>query len=350
MHVDRVAPTCLQRSIVLLSVWPCLVLFCRIVNDIGAAFFSVSPSEGEKLLSSISEEIAAWPAPRERVPLQEPALTLTLRGQPLDPVPLAFTDTQIAGQLVCMMSVSSALRPCVSHLSCLWELVLLAQSILVVGPDAPTVARGVLAVISCISPLSYAGDFRPFLDVLNPTAVASLNLKRPCVVGVVGAGAVASLPAPDAGWHVLWLVPPLGLSSAYAPALPSDPVPIVNDADESSESLLLRGHLIRKVADFCAPLDAFAAQQLVPAQKSTTAFRIGQPTLFDGVAALEWLEQTHLPRSHPLAAKRILLYRRFFGSPTFGLWRLNKQMEDGAALASTQLAAIRGLPTGALHN
>jgi hypothetical protein len=164
-------------------------------------------------------------------------------------------------------------------------------------------------------------------------------------VGVVGLGAVANLPAPESGWNVLWLVPPMGLSSAYEPALPSETLPTSNGADESSESLLLRGHLIRKVADFCAPLDAFAAQQLVGAQKNTSAFRVAVPPLFDAVAALEWLEQSHLPRAHPTSAKRALLYRRFFASPTFGLWRLHRQAEDGASLVATQLAAIRALPT-----
>lgn len=327
---------------VLLTELPCIVLFTNAVHAIGAAILGANVASVAELFTSAVADLRAWPEPATREPMQEP-MTLRLLGEALEPVPLAFHDTHVPGQLVYLLPISAALRACTPHLSCLWEIVLLSQHILVVAPNAATASRGVLAVMSVISPMCYAGDVRPFVDAHNTAAVASLSVSRPCIVGVVGSEAMSRLPSPPHGWNVLWLTEPLGLSSAYAPALPSEAPPAAG-FDESSDALVLRSHLFRLVADFCAPLDAFAALQLAAAQRATTAFRVTPVPLFDGNAALDWLEQTHLPRTHPVAARRLTLYRRFFASPTFGLWRLNRLVEDGAALLTAQLAAIKGLP------
>lgn len=276
--------------------------------------------------------------------MQEPPLDLKICGKSLEPVPLAFDDSHVAGQLVYMLPFSAALRPCETLLSCLWELVLLAHSVVVVGADAAAAARGALAVLSIISPLTFAGEVRPFLDVDNPAVLASLNVTRPCIVGVVGTAAVSRLPVPEGGWHVVWLVEPKGLSSSYSPALASEPPP-ASGFDESSDALILRSQVMRLVVEFFAPLDSYAAQLLAAAVKATTAFRAAPPPFFDSTAALAWLEETHLPRTNPQAAKRLLLYRRFFSSPTFGLWRLSKQVEAAPDLIAAQLAAIKALPT-----
>jgi hypothetical protein len=90
----------MQKSIVLLSDLPCIVLFSRVIKDVAAAMFDKPDVDHLSLLRSVAAELASWPAPHSRMPLQEPVLELSLLGEILEPLPLAFSDTHIPGQLV----------------------------------------------------------------------------------------------------------------------------------------------------------------------------------------------------------------------------------------------------------
>eukprot|EP00948_MAST-09A_sp_MAST-9A-sp1_P003294 g3294.t1 len=49
----------------------------------------------------------------------------------------------------------------------LWECMLLGRPILVVSPSPATASQVIMALVSLISPLSYAGDFRPYINVFD---------------------------------------------------------------------------------------------------------------------------------------------------------------------------------------
>lgn len=57
--------------------------------------------------------------------------------------------------------------PVLDHLWVLWEKVLTGEPIMVVAPDAPTCSVTVLGLVSLISPIYYAGDFRPYFSTYD---------------------------------------------------------------------------------------------------------------------------------------------------------------------------------------
>uniref|UniRef100_A0A8C9VFE0 DENN/MADD domain containing 6Aa n=1 Tax=Scleropages formosus TaxID=113540 RepID=A0A8C9VFE0_SCLFO len=55
--------------------------------------------------------------------------------------------------------------PVFFHIQMLWELVLLGEALVVMAPSPAESSDTVLALVSCISPLRYCSDFRPYFTI-----------------------------------------------------------------------------------------------------------------------------------------------------------------------------------------
>lgn len=69
------------------------------------------------------------------------------------------------GTAFCEVDVYSPLQAHVNRLWTLWELVLLAQPLMIVGLSPCDTCQAIAALISLIGPLPYRPDFRPFLTI-----------------------------------------------------------------------------------------------------------------------------------------------------------------------------------------
>jgi hypothetical protein len=65
------------------------------------------------------------------------------------------------------INIYSIFKNNIDFLIKLWELLILGESILIITPFPKVSCEAVLSCISIISPLFYAGDFRPYFTVHN---------------------------------------------------------------------------------------------------------------------------------------------------------------------------------------
>lgn len=56
-------------------------------------------------------------------------------------------------------------RPVLTHVQTLWELVLLGEPLLVLAPSPDVSSEMVLALTSCLQPLRFCCDFRPYFTI-----------------------------------------------------------------------------------------------------------------------------------------------------------------------------------------
>lgn len=168
-----------QKSIVILTPLPYVSLFKQIVTHLGPLYFSHGNSVFESALNCID----SWPPPLSTVTAELPFLgsllpfynstqnytvTQDLESPSLHSIlevvdqsfPGLFQDTGLFSTL------GQAL--CTKHLWHLWELMLTAKGLLVVADTPALSSESVLALVSLVAPLSYKGDFRPYITLFDP--------------------------------------------------------------------------------------------------------------------------------------------------------------------------------------
>ncbi|VDN97909.1 unnamed protein product [Rodentolepis nana] len=62
---------------------------------------------------------------------------------------------------------AQAFAPILPHLQRIWELVITAQPILVMAPNPGKASQTVQALVSCITPLAFSSDYRPFFNIYD---------------------------------------------------------------------------------------------------------------------------------------------------------------------------------------
>lgn len=175
----------LQKSVVLLSSYPYVGLFRKVVSLVGPLLFEF----GNTLLEASYQNIARWPAPKPGRTFELPILGSILTfhvpfsNSPhiVDPTSrvVANSRDQLVSNLqsvnvysvfrryVCLTAVSEFLYfySVVQKLWLLWELVLIGEPLLVMSPSPPQCSDAVLGLVSLISPLRYCGDYRPYFTI-----------------------------------------------------------------------------------------------------------------------------------------------------------------------------------------
>ena len=178
-----------QSSVVVLSTRPFHAVLRKTMMFVGPQYFN----EGEKALAQALQDISQWPEPVPGKTLQLQLLEKTFSARMPDTVLLpgklqlsgidgthvkqdnatfhasgAVSGINWHGSLFPELDIYLAFQGVVLHLWTLWEIMLLNEPIMVMGPSPGSCSSAVAGLLSLISPLVYSSDFRPYFTVQDP--------------------------------------------------------------------------------------------------------------------------------------------------------------------------------------
>ncbi|WIA20426.1 hypothetical protein OEZ85_004839 [Tetradesmus obliquus] len=180
-----------QAAVVVLASVPLSSMLMPLSLVAGHAFFS----EGEAALEQLVSQVAAWPppVPGSRVSLpaghamisgQLPLFTLLPPPQPEVHPSVQATLARRAQRAASIrrggaVDAAVVLQPLLRHAWTLWQLLITAQPLMVVGLTPRDTSAAVAALMGLIAPLPYAADYRPYFTIHDPDFVALSRGKLP---------------------------------------------------------------------------------------------------------------------------------------------------------------------------
>ncbi|XP_033217598.1 protein DENND6A isoform X2 [Belonocnema kinseyi] len=368
-----------QKSIILISKLPFVNLFTEIVALIAPKFFET----GKSVMESIVDEIADWPAPvpgeiinlplmgvlfQTYVPNQYYKLTVS------DVVTGNQTTREESDRLLMLTSVYEdnifqSLAVVVSHIHLLWELVLLAEPIVVMASSPTMCSRMVQALTALITPLKYHADHRPYFtihdsefkeyatDTQNPPAVilgvtnpffAKTLQHWPHIVRINGTEYNENFKHRIKKSDTLKILDSKpGVYTEYKPFLRKDKAilkklhrGIQTKRPGEAQTVLLRKHLMELTESFMIPLERYIAT-LMPLQKNISPFKATPiPHLFNMDEFLATLSSSGPQLTSGVKGDWVGLYRRFFRSPNFSGWFQTRYAELSKKIEAIHLEAL----------
>uniref|UniRef100_A0A667XSM6 DENN/MADD domain containing 6Aa n=1 Tax=Myripristis murdjan TaxID=586833 RepID=A0A667XSM6_9TELE len=161
-----------QKSLVLISRLPYVTFFHSLLKILAPEYFE----KQEPCLEAACNDIDRWPTPHPGRILTLPIMGVVIKVR----IPTCY-DKPGTSQLVQSAQSDSLVSivlptihevdlfrcfyPVFFHIQMLWELVLLGEALVVMAPSPAESSDTVLALVSCISPLRYCSDFRPYFTI-----------------------------------------------------------------------------------------------------------------------------------------------------------------------------------------
>uniref|UniRef100_A0A8C3V6Z9 DENN domain containing 6B n=1 Tax=Catharus ustulatus TaxID=91951 RepID=A0A8C3V6Z9_CATUS len=266
---------------------------------------------------------------------------------------------------------SCASKPVLIHIQMLWELMLLGEPMVVMAPCPSVSSEMVLALTSCLAPLRYCCDFRPYftihdsefkeyttrtqappnivVGVTNPFFIKTLQ-HWPHILRVGELRMAGDLPKQVkvkklAKLKTLDTKP--GIYTSYKTFLHKDKTlikrllkGIQRKRPSEVQSALLRRHLLELTQSFIIPLEHYMAS-LMPLQRAITPWK-NPPQIrpFCQEDFMKSLEHAGPQLTCVLKGDWLGLYRRFFKSPNFDGWFRQRHREMSQKLEALHLEAI----------
>ncbi|CAG8503424.1 6271_t:CDS:2, partial [Cetraspora pellucida] len=161
-----------QRSLVLLSQYPYVGLFSRVVSILGPAYFEV----GNPMLEAACHDIASWKSPSPSKLFDLPFLGNVIqveipqpnKPQLLETCPFDMTNYRPDLQILASLpptTMFTHFRDMIKDLWLCWELMLFAEPIVLMAPDPKICSEAVLELMDIINPIPYCGDYRPYFTI-----------------------------------------------------------------------------------------------------------------------------------------------------------------------------------------
>ncbi|KAF5928234.1 hypothetical protein HPG69_014839 [Diceros bicornis minor] len=394
-----------QKSLVLLSRLPFVRLFQALLSLIAPEYFDkLAPC-----LEAVCSEIDQWPAPMPGQTLNLPVMGVVLQvrvpakvdkpdcSPPKQcghenrlPAPVVLTSVHELDLFRCF-------QPVLTHVQTLWELMLLGEPLVVLAPSPATSSEMVLALTSCLYPLKFCCDYRPYFTIHDSEfkEFATRTQAPPNVVlGVTNPFFIKTLQH----WpHILRVGEPRmsgdlpkqvklkkpsrlktldtkpGLYTAYTAHLHRDKAllkrllkqGLQKKRPSDMQTTLLRRHLLELTQSFIIPLVRPRAGEegagvggcgptlnspphqehymasLMPLQKSIMPWKTPpQIRPFRQDDFLRSLEHAGPQLTCILKGDWLGLYRRFFKSPHFDGWYRQRHKEMVQKLEALHLEAI----------
>ncbi|KAG2227478.1 hypothetical protein INT45_007504 [Circinella minor] len=175
-----------QKSLVLLSQHPYVGLFSRMVAILGPSFFDT----GQPMLEAACMNIAHWGPVIEGKVLDLPFLGQLLEveiSRPYEPQLLETTSFDM-GKLQPEMQIMASLpvgglyhhfKDILQDLWLLWELMLLAEPLVVIAPDPGVCSEAVVSLVDLINPIPYCGDYRPYFTIQDTDFKSFVTKSKP---------------------------------------------------------------------------------------------------------------------------------------------------------------------------
>ncbi|XP_030072393.1 protein DENND6B isoform X2 [Microcaecilia unicolor] len=300
-----------QKSLVLVSRFPFVKLFHSLLQLIAPEYFD----KLEPCLEAVCNEIDQWPAPVPGQTLNLPVMGVViqvripcksdtpgsspqrqLNQENLLPAPFVLPSVQELDLFRCF-------QPVLIHIQMLWELMLLGEPVVVMAPSPTISSETVLALTSCIAPLKYCCDYRPYftihdnefkeyttrtqappniiLGVTNPFFIKTLQ-QWPHIIRLGELKMSGDLPK-QVKVKKLTKLKTLdtkpGIYTSYKTFLHKDKTlikrllkGIQRKRPSEVQSALLRRHLLELTQSFIIPLERYLAS-LMPLQRAITPWK-----------------------------------------------------------------------------
>ncbi|XP_041347796.1 protein DENND6A-like [Gigantopelta aegis] len=335
-----------QKSVVLISRLPFVALFTQLVSIIAPEYFD----NGEPSLEAACHDIDQWPPP-----IPGDTLNLPIMGTVLQHDIPAHTILPSLHEV----DIYSAFESIISHIQLLWELVLIAEPIVVMAASPTVTSNCVQALINLIAPLRYCSDFRPYftihdsefkeyttkvqappsiiLGVTNPFFAKTLQ-HWPHIIRIGEMGAIGSSPKPanklKKASSLKTLDSKPGVYTRFKPFLTKDKGILKRLIKGSqtkrpveAQNAILRRHFLELTQSFMIPLERYMAS-LMPLQKNISPHK-APPHLrpFDLNEFLQNIETSGPQLTSGTKGDWEGLYRRFFRSSNFEGW-YNERQKD----------------------
>ncbi|CAB1315696.1 unnamed protein product, partial [Coregonus sp. 'balchen'] len=333
-----------QKSLVLISKLPYVMFFHSLLKLIAPEYFE----KQEPCLEAACNDIDRWPTPH-------PGKILTL---------------PIMGTVMKVRIPTCYDKPGTSQLM-LWELVLLGEALVVMAPSPAESSDTVLALVSCISPLRYCSDFRPYftihdsefkeyttrtqappsviLGVTNPFFAKTLQ-HWPHIIRIGDmkqAGETVKQMKVKKLKNLKTLDSKPGVYSAYKPYISKDEdiikqlqKGVQQKRPSAAQNAILRRYFLELTQSFIIPLERYVAS-LMPLQKSISPWK-SPPQLrpFLQEEFMKTLEKAGPQLTSRLKGDWMGLYRQFLRCPNFDGWFRNRRREMMKKLEALHLEAL----------
>ncbi|XP_068256877.1 protein DENND6B [Nyctibius grandis] len=368
-----------QKSLVLVSRLPYVNLFQSLLQLIAPEYFD----KLEPCLEAVCNEIDQWPPPVPGQTLNLPVMGVVMQvripsrvDKPGSSPVKQFNQENLLPAPLVLPSIHEldlfrCFQPVLIHVQMLWELVLLGEPIVVMAPSPTVSSEMVLALTSCLAPLRYCCDYRPYftihdsefkeyttrtqappnivVGVTNPFFIKTLQ-HWPHILRVGELRMSGDLPKQvkvkkPAKLKTLDTKP--GIYTSYKTFLHKDKTlikrllkGIQRKRPSEVQSALLRRHLLELTQSFIIPLEHYIAS-LMPLQRAITPWK-NPPQIrpFRQEDFMKTLEHAGPQLTCVLKGDWLGLYRRFFKSPNFDGWYRQRHKEMTQKLEALHLEAI----------
>ncbi|NXC48064.1 DEN6B protein, partial [Penelope pileata] len=368
-----------QKSLVLVSRLPYVNLFQSLLQLIAPEYFD----KLEPCLEAVCNEIDQWPPPVPGQTLNLPVMGVVIQvripsrvDKPGSSPVKQFNQENLLPAPLVLPSIHEldlfrCFQPVLIHVQMLWELMLLGEPIVVMAPSPTVSSEMVLALTSCLAPLRYCCDYRPYftihdsefkeyttrtqappnivVGVTNPFFIKTLQ-HWPHILRVGELRMSGDLPKQvkvkkPAKLRTLDTKP--GIYTSYKTFLHKDKTlikrllkGIQRKRPSEVQSALLRRHLLELTQSFIIPLEHYIAS-LMPLQRAITPWK-NPPQIrpFRQDDFMKTLEHAGPQLTCVLKGDWLGLYRRFFKSPNFDGWYRQRHREMTQKLEALHLEAI----------
>ncbi|KAG0001736.1 hypothetical protein BGZ79_004225 [Entomortierella chlamydospora] len=176
-----------QKSVVLLSQHPFIGLFSKLVSVLGPAYFEV----GKPMLEAAFHNMATWRPPTTeglmelpfmgtlyQVQLAKPHQPQLLETSPFD-IATYQPDTHILSSVPMDGGLYKHFQDLVPDLWLCWELMTLAEPIMLIGTSPEVCSESVASLVDIINPIPYCGDYRPYFTIQDTDFKSFCNKSSP---------------------------------------------------------------------------------------------------------------------------------------------------------------------------
>uniref|UniRef100_A0A8B9JKR0 DENN/MADD domain containing 6Aa n=1 Tax=Astyanax mexicanus TaxID=7994 RepID=A0A8B9JKR0_ASTMX len=376
-HFDRDAPVCLkkdqghfygyvyfrqvrdktlkrgyfQKSLVLISKLPYVTFFHSLLKLIAPEYFE----KQEPCLEAACNDIDRWPTP-----CPGKILTLPIMGVVMKVTPITDSLVSIVLPTIHEVDLFRCFYPVFFHIQMLWELVLLGEALVVMAPSPAESSETVLALVSCIAPLRYCSDFRPYFTIHDSEfkEYTTRTQAPPSVIlGVTNPFFAKTLQH----WPHIIRIGDMKQTGEMAKQMKVKKLKNLKTLDSkpgemfisliliqgvqqkrpsSAQNAILRRYFLELTQSFIIPLERYVAS-LMPLQKSICPWK-SPPQLkpFVQEEFMKTLEKAGPQLTSRLKGDWIGLYRQFLKSPNFDGWFRNRRKEMTQKLEALHLEAL----------
>lgn len=408
-----------QKSFIIVTRLPFFNLFYEILSQLAPKYFLY----GQNVIESSCYQISNWPSLQAgellRLPLFETAyqtvipLANSVKGansnadnvncnleknqqpaMPSDVYPILQTRSISS---VSEIDVFRSLACVISNIYTLWELVLTAEPIVVIGSSPAHTSHMVQSLVSLIAPLEYCSESRPYftihdsefkeftrehatkatnplpgimigvtnpffvkllkdwphmikvqmVDNMNVTSQMIINQSNTSSAAAASSSSFSTSQAPVNKRLSTTSDSTFGLVTKYKPFLKKDKslikkvlIGVNTKRPEHVQSALLRRTFLELTQSFMIPLERYIAS-LMPLQRDISPFKSApNPNQFKQDDFLATLDQSGPHLTSPVKGNWKGLYQRFFNSPNFKGWYETRYRELQRTLQSIQLQAL----------